>query len=214
VAQYLERQQEAQLIFYDYKEKLEGILYLPELLMSERDRLPQENEDISLEKDKVSTFDLERADSKAGEPSEDTLNIQISQVKFKSKKQQAKRGLALPIDHSAKRDSENSQIALFKLLRGTVEDPDTLAQVFNGRMAADAILQIDCKELNENVVKQEVLLNDLEEELRLQKHNLKVNQDNQIDHKTYEEREVIKAKDFVDVEAIQDTSRREEAQEA
>ena len=37
------------MMFYEMKEKLEQILYLPEILIKEGEQLPRENEDIELE---------------------------------------------------------------------------------------------------------------------------------------------------------------------
>ena len=37
------------MIFYDLKEKVEQIIYLPEILIKERDHLPRDNEDIELD---------------------------------------------------------------------------------------------------------------------------------------------------------------------
>ena len=45
------------------------------------------------------------------------------------------------------------------------QDPEQFAGIYNDKMAADAILQIDMKELNENTVRQEEILDDLNEEL-------------------------------------------------
>ena len=72
----------------------------------------------------------------------------------------------IPIEHSVKQDNKNSKIELFKLLESIREDPEAFAGIFNDKMAADAILQIDMGELNENTVRQEDMLEELQEELK------------------------------------------------
>lgn len=47
----------------------------------------------------------------------------------------------------------------------------------------------------------------------MQKQNLEINELNNIDHKTYEEKEKIKKKDFENIEAIEDIGRKKEVEE-
>lgn len=80
-------------------------------------------------------------------------------------------------------------------------------------MAADAILQIDMKELNENTVRQEEILDELNIELENQKRNLEINLQNNIDHRTYEEKLKIENEDFQNIEILKDEDRKKEIEE-
>lgn len=92
---------------------------------------------------------------------QDSVNIEIPQIKLNDNQSEQKQS-SIHIEHSIKKENENSKIQLFKLLETIREDPEKFAgEIFNDKMAADAILQIDMKELNENTVRQEEILEQL-----------------------------------------------------
>ena len=157
------------MIFYDLKEKVEQIIYLPDILLKERDHLPRDNEDIELDKQSKSNLkdlDQDPETLKEQKANADTLNIEIPSIKMQDDKpNETEKHQTLSIVHSQKQEQDNSKIELYKLLEQIRKDPEQFAGIYNDKMAADAILQIDMKELNENTVRQEEMLDDLNEEL-------------------------------------------------
>lgn len=108
------------MIFYDLKEKVEQIIYLPDILLKERDHLPRDNEDIELDKQSKSNLkDLDKDPETLNEQkaNADTLNIEIPSIKMQEEKpNEIQKHQTLSIVHSQKQEQENSKIELYKLL--------------------------------------------------------------------------------------------------
>lgn len=86
-------------------------------------------------------------------------------------------------------EQQKLQVDFFESIKN---DPTIIIKLFNDRLIADSMLQIDYHHLNEEKVRLTSELQDLEQELHKHQECLAINTEFKLDSRTYEEKEAQK----------------------